>query len=766
VFINERCQIRASAGWRAVIYGGIALWHYAATDRTEEAYAMVSLVERSLALQKEIAVAFGCDVRTVRRDQRRYEDGGLSALGRPWGYPAGKARLPESRREAVERQKAEGKSNREIGSQIGISEKAVRKILKRLGYKKNVVEQLELPLGKSADSKLSGLADVTSGVSSQGAENAGESGEGGADSKLSGSGKNVTGYELSASLDSDPGDRRVDRLLACMGLLDDAAPVFREGDKVPGAGVLLTLPAIARSGVLETAGAVYGSIGPAFYGLRTTILALIMMALLRIRRPEGLKERSPEDLGRIIGLDRAPEVKTLRRKLTQLAGYGRAIEFGRELARRRMDRHGQAMGFLYVDGHVRVYYGKRRIPKTHVAQKRLCLPATTDYWVNDKLGEPLFVVTEEAHQGLVKMLPGVLEEVRGLIGTRRVTVVFDRGGWSPKLFAKLSQEGFDLMTYRKGRFRHLPRRRFVRCEAVIEGKKVSYLLADQRVRLKNGFKLRQVTVLREDGRQTAIITSREDLSDIEVAHRMFKRWTQENFFKYLLEEFALDALVDYSTEPGDPERLVPNPVRAKLDAEVKQARAELEHLLAQYGLAVTENPERLRRTVRGFKIANAGAGGRIESAREHLKNLRDRQKRVPARVPIQSITEGEVVKLAVERKHITNLIKMIAYQAEGELLRAVEPHYRRSADEGRTLVQNALAATGQIKVADRELCVILEPLSSAHRTKALAALCDTVNADAVCFPATKLRLRFEVKEAKSTGRNLENQPAQPSNRTF
>ncbi|MCP4204528.1 MAG: hypothetical protein GY769_21680, partial [bacterium] len=204
----------------------------------------------------------------------------------------------------------------------------------------------------------------------------------------------------------------------------------------------------------------YGSIGPAFYGLRTILVTLLLMALLRIKRPEGLKECSPKELGRILGLDRAPEVKTLRRKLARLASYGRAAEFGHALAQCRVANRGHAMGFLYVDGHVRAYHGKRSIPKTRVARLRIAMPATTDYWVNDVEGEPLFVVTTEANKGLVKMLPEVLEEVRSLVGDRRLTVVFDRGGWSPKLFKKLLGEGFDILTYRKGRSRRVTKSRF------------------------------------------------------------------------------------------------------------------------------------------------------------------------------------------------------------------------------------------------------------------------------------------------------------------
>ncbi|MEK6716150.1 MAG: putative transposase, partial [candidate division NC10 bacterium] len=332
------------------------------------------------------------------------------------------------------------------------------------------------------------------------------------------------------SFDTNPADRRVDRLLAYLGLLDDAAPLFRSCTRVPHGGVLLALPALAASGVFTIARKIYGSIGPAVYGLRTTLVALLLMALLRIKRPEGLKEHSPDDLGRVLGLDRAPEVKTLRRKLSRLAAFGRAAEFGRALAQRRVADRGAAMGFLYIDGHVRVYHGQRTLPKAHVARMRLAMPATTDYWVNDAVGDPLFVVTAEANAGMVKMLPGVLEEVRALVGQRRVTVVFDRGGYNPTLFLQFLADGFDLLTYRKGRSRRVARSRFTLHEAVIDSRKVSYTLADQGVRLLGGkLRLRQVTRLAQDGHQTPILTSRRDLPAVEIAFRMFERWRQENF---------------------------------------------------------------------------------------------------------------------------------------------------------------------------------------------------------------------------------------------
>jgi len=756
VWVNAYCQLRDRDGYRVVTVRGVVIAHYVLGNRMGEALAMTSLVDQGHATQVEVARAFGCSERTVRRHQRRLEDGGLSALGRPKGYPRGRPRLSETRIELVSHLKAHGKSNREIARTLGVSENAVRKLLRRLGWPpERSSEQLVL-VGEGAHPKLSGNDDQpvheAPTTSPEGSSSARGASPEGAHPKLSGGAVEADeGPPVPVTFDTDPNNREVDRLFACMGLLNDAAPVFESRPTVANAGVLLAIPALVDSGVFEIAGDLYGSIGPAFYGLRTTIVTLLLMALMRIRRAEGLKERDPRALGHLLGLDRAPEVKTLRRKLARLAAHGRAAQLGRALAEQRVRARGHAMGFLYVDGHVRAYHGKRKIPKTHVARIRLAMPATTDYWVNDAEGDPLFVVTSEANRGLVEMLPVVLDEVRKLVGDRRVTVVFDRGGWSPKLFAKLLDGGFDILTYRKGRCRLLPKSHFARHEGSFDGRKIDYQLADMGIYVEHGprprrkrLHLRQVTRLK-DGHQTQIVTSRNDLPAAEVAYRMFERWRQENFFKYLREEYALDALVDYSVDPADPNRSVPNPERKALNAELRNAYAEVNQLAAELGAEALTNKESIRRTMRGFKIANASLTKVIIERMQHVLELENQRTTVPTRVPVKQLSDGDVIKLGVERKHLSDLLKMVAYQAESDLLRLIGPHYRRVEQEGRTLIQSALATGGDIEVTDHELRITLEPLSSPHRTKALIALCEQLDGTRTRFPGSKLRLRFTVK---------------------
>jgi DNA-binding CsgD family transcriptional regulator len=739
VFVNDRVSFQTEDNQRVILVHGIVFSHYSLDDRSAEAYALVLLFESGYADQNDLARCFGYSTRTLRRFQERLKSGGLSTLARlQGGRPSGSSAEPKSmaaRDRSILRLKAKGMSNRWIGGRFGLDEKMIRKTLRRLGWKP--APQPTLPLLPKIDSHAqpvvvddSSLNQIPTSAASPSPPK---------------SKKPESSHSAFNSLDPNPLDRSADRLLAALGLLDDAVPLFAPARNLPRAGVLLAIPALVGSGLLSAAEKIYRSIGPSFYGLRTTLVAYILLALLRIPRPEALKEYAPGELGRIVGLDRMPEVKTLRRKLTRLAASKASHELGREIARQRIREHGHVLGFLYVDGHVRAYHGKHTIAKAYVTRTRLAAPATTDYWGNDQRGDPLFVVTAEANAALTRMLPILLGEVRQLLGPeRKTTVVFDRGGWSPKLFRELMGLGFDILTYRKGRTRRIAESRFTRHKAKLDGRWVQYLLHDHPVRfLKGKLRLRQITRLIQ-GHQTPIITSRWDLRAIVLAYRMFERWRQENFFKYLREEYLIDALADYQVEPDDPNRSVPNPARKAVEKELHRSRAQLVKLSAKYAsMTLGSRSRRLSRA--GSKKEKEKLRTQIAQAQARLEKLRAQHRVLPLRVPLaQAQKKQEVVKLSTERKHLTNVLKMVAYQIESELLELIRPHYKRVEDEGRTFIQAAFQDAAHIEPTQDQLRITLLPLSSSHRSRVLQALCEALNEANPPFPGTQLRMYYSV----------------------
>jgi DNA-binding NarL/FixJ family response regulator len=742
VFVNERVGIRTEGSYRIVTVHGVVLANYDVADRAAEAYAMVTLFESGYAGQKDIANAFGYSSRSLRRYLRQLERSGFRALGRPKGRPRDAAPdHKDARDRMILRLKEKGFSNRGVAQRLGLAENSIRKRLRRLGWTSVQKAPFLFPEDDKGcqDAVIRTAKEVSKPIAPAVSEKSAET--------------TVAAVVVPpVSLDVDPLDRSMDRMLASMGQLEDAVPLFAHATNLTGAGALLAVPALVASGLLTVARKIYGSLGPAFYGLRTTLVAYIILGLLRIPRPENLKEHAPGDLGRVLGLDRILEVKTLRRKLARLASMKRSRELGHEMARRRIAERGRLLGFLYVDGHVRAYHGKRTIPKAFVTRTRMAAPATTDYWINDQQGDPLFVVTADANAAMMRMLLPVLEETRKIIGSERcLTVVFDRGGWSPTLFQNILTMGFDILTYRKGRFRHVSEKRFVLRKARLENRSVQYRLYDQPVRLLKGkLRLRQVTRLTDTGHQTAIVTSRWDLRDIEVAYRMFERWRQENFFKYMRQEYLIDALIDYDFELDDPNRSVPNPAHKEIEKELRKARSRLGELQATYGSVALDYIDGRIPSMDAFSHAEEKIHGEIREIRGHIAKLVARQKTVPKRIALSNAPDAEnAVKLSTECKHLTNILKMIAYQIEGSLVELLRPNYQRTEDEGRTLIQTALKSSAAIEPTDQELRVTLTPLSSPHRSEAIRSLCKELNKTETRFPGTNLCLKFAVAETPS-----------------
>lgn len=691
----------------AYFASGVPLFIHRIDDPVGRRVAAGQLIELGLARQEELSTALHVHRSTLYRQHRKLQAHGVLGVVDGTGGPRGPHRFTAEKRQRVAQLLEAGRSIRHAAKQVGVTEGTIRHALRR-GELRRASAPAAPALGPRTRSEQAVRAP--GGVAVQ---------------------------------------RHTERALARLGQLTEAAPRFVAAEAVRAGGVLLALPAVLTLGLLEAGQQVYGTLKRGFYGLQATLLCLTFMALLRIRTPEQLQGQPPGELGILLGLDRAPEVKTLRRKLAELAARRQATPFSQRLAERWIRDQADAVGLLYVDGHVRPYHGTTHtLPEAYVTRRRLCMPATTDFWVQQQDAQPLFVVTAPANDDLLAMLrTRILPEVRRLVGERRVTLCFDREGWSPKFFRECHAQGFDVLTYRKGPSPAWPRAAFRPITATGEGREVRYTLAERPVDVLPGFRMREVRRLCDNGHQTAILTTRQDLPIAVVAYRMFERWTQENFFRYMRQHFALDALVTYAVEPADPDRTVPNPERKALRKQLAEARATLKALEQQYGHAARKNPEGRRPTMRGFKIAHGALGQQLRAQEHACRQLKARIAALPARVPVKAIVEeGEIVTLAPEAKHLTDTIKMLAYRAETAVVRCVAPHYAKTEDEGRALVREMLASSADL-VPDpdtKRLRVRVHALANPRSNEALATLCETLNALELRYPGTDLTLTYEA----------------------
>ena len=710
-------------GGGLVTVHGLATFAWDAGDEAGRRLAAVQLVRLRAASQGQVAEAFGVDPVTVWRWDRALAAEGVAGLVPSRRGPKGASKLAPELAARITALDAAGATLREIAAATGVSTFSVRNALGRVA---------------SGRRPAAGAAEDSAGAVT-GDDDAGQG---------------------TVPVLPDPVPRDGERALARWGLLgESAAPVFTPGARYPLAGLLLALPALEAAGLLEAAREVYGRLRDGFYGLTATLLTVVFLALAGEPRAEGATRVPPGALGRVLGLDRAPEVKTIRRKLGELAAAGKAPELIMALARRHAAARPGALGFLHVDGHARVYYGTRTVQKTHVARLKFPAPATMETWVTDQDGDPVFMVIAEPSDSLGAELRRLLPALRGIVGQgRRVTVCFDRGGWSPALFADITAAGFDVLTWRKGPASDVPAGHFTTITCTDDrGGRHEYELADTTVELGisdgprkgQAVTLRQVTRLvpaRAGGtRQIHALTSRDDLTAGEVCWRLASRWREENYFRYARTRFALDALDSYAAAPDDPDRMVPNPARKTAAARVRQAEAAARAAETARDAALLQlrSPAPGQAAYLTNQVINALAAP-VEAAWHELGEADKAASAVPARVPLGTLSP-DMVRLDAETKQITHAIRMAAYNAETTLARALDGHYARAGDEAYALIREALTTSGDICPGNGQLLIRLDPLSAPRRTKALAGLCDQLTAAGTCYPGTGLVLRYEVK---------------------
>ena len=719
---------------------GLATFAWDAGDEAARRLAAVQLLQLKAAKQTQVAAAFGVIPLTLWRWQKDLAAGGVAALIPDRKGPQRPSRLTPQKVAEIRELDGRGMRKAAIAAAAGVSETSVRNVLRAAGAAQAAAREEAPAAGEPADEPPAEEAP---------AEEAPVDEPGGALPVL-----------------PDPVPRDGERALARFGLLGEgAAPAFTPGARYPLAGLLLALPALADTGLLECARQVYGRLRDGFYCLDAVLVHQVLQALLREPRAEGATRVPPPAMGRLPGLDRAPEVKTVRRKIGELAAAGKAADLQMAIARHRAAARPEELGFMYIDGHTRAYFGTRDVQKMHVARLKFPGPATEETWVTDGAGDPLLVVMAEPSASLAAQIKELLPRLRQIAGEdRKPTLCFDRGGWSPDLFADIIHAGFHLLTYRKNtagkEIPELPAEEFsVVSHASDGGRPREYELAESEAELaitkgeRKGktVKLRQVT-RRDKGRQVHILTSRQagDLPAADVVYRMGSRWREEN---YLLGRdcFALDALDSYAVTPEDPDRKVPSPARKKAAAAVKTAKKDL----AAAGAARDAKLTALRSPAPGqpaVVITNqmlAKLDVPVATARRKLQDAQAAAKATPAKIALSEHNPG-MVRLDTETKLITHAIRMAAYNAETILARALDGCYSRAGDEAYALIREALTTSGDIIPDGQTLHVRLDPLTAPRRTRALACLCDQLNATRTIFPGTKLTLRYAVKEHQST----------------
>ena len=539
------------------------------------------------------------------------------------------------------------------------------------------------------------------------------------------------------------------RVAAAMGLAGCATTRFEPSQDVLLGGLLTGLPVLCENGLLSGVGA-YINLPQGFYSCIHILLVLGFMALARIRRPEGLRHVPPGELGKVMGLDRVPEVRTLRGKITQMAEHGDPAGWMKACATGWMEQDPAQAGYLYVDGHVNEYTGTvANLPARYVSRQRLCLRGTTDYWINDALGRPFFVVSKAVTDGLgATLLKDVVPELLATVPGQpsqaeldadpllhRFVVVFDREGATYSLLAGLWEHRIAAITYRKNVKDVWPESEFVEVDVPVPGggsTRMKLALRETEVTANTkSITVTEVRRLTQTGHQTAIISTGRRLDAMAIAGHMFARWCQENYFAYMMEHFDIDGLVQYGAEPLPGTVEVINPAWRALDKKIRSLNSTLRILQRKLGKE-TDSEDGAGAQRKAELVLD------IQNTETERKPLRAERKKTPKKVALSELPEDQrPTRLLPLNKMLTDTVKMIAYRAETALVALLIPHLKKE-DEARARVRELFVSSADIEPdpSAKTLTIRIHRMACPAHDKAVEALLNDLNELAFCHPET------------------------------
>ena len=536
-------------------------------------------------------------------------------------------------------------------------------------------------------------------------------------------------------------------------------------------GVLCALPALAENGLFRHLQTTFPTL-TGYYTTLHVILLLAYMALCRIRAAEQLQYESPGELGKLMGLDRVPEVRCLRNKLRQLSQgqQGQAPEiWAGLLSEDWLQQDPELAGTLYVDGHVRLYHGRKTpLPRRSVSRQRLCLRGTTDYWVNDALGQPFFCVERSIDHGILEaiendIVPRLLrdvpkqptqEELDADPCRSRFLILFDREGYSPSFFRKMWQEyRIACVTYHKFPKADWPTAEFSEVTATMPtGEQVTMKLAERGSLVgADRVWMREVRKLTSSGHQTSLISTAFDRQGLQDAVALFSRWCQENFFRYMMEHFAIDALSEYRTEEiPETKRPVVNPAWRELDRQSRSVKGKLTQRQARFAAVVLKSEANEAETAQ-WEQQKADLREQIEQLEHEVDALKEQMIGTPRHLAWDEFpADAKFQRLAPSRKRLTDTVKLVAYRAETAMSDVLREEIRRQ-DDSRSLLRDLFRSDADIipHSTDRVLEVRLHTLASPRLNRSVRHLLEHLNAAETTYPGTEFRLRYTLGDPEN-----------------
>jgi hypothetical protein len=710
-FDARSCVVLGEDGIRSVFVGGRLVGSFGAKERVERNVMLIAVSEEPKAHLGHIADAFDVSTETLRQLRVLAERGGIEAVAK-------RKRGGSTGRGMTARDQARVVAAFEQGATIEGAWEQIRRRASRatVGRVKKECDARALakadPVVEVAQEQvlLEGVAVASAPVDAAAQTNGSPC-------------EPVAASEANASATEREG--------AALSLRSQPVTSARWVQHV---GSWLMLATLHRLGLYDAAGKACAD-EEKREPLRIALDAFVCALVLGEGCVEGVRRLMTPSGHALLRSSRAPSATWVRRVFGGFAGEQSAARLHFAMARRyvreALAETERDVVVFYLDNHLRPYTGKETIRKGWRMQDKRVRPGVTDVYVHDEAGNPVLRVADATNGSLTKWLPPVAKLLREMVGDEaRIVLAFDRGGAFPEQLASLRDSGFELVTYERKPYPLLAPSAF---DVTFrhDGEKLE--ASESLTNLGGGHgRVRRVALRSSDGRQVNLLAV-GTLSASELYAILRGRWVQENGFHHQVGRWGTNQLDGRTIEPYDPDAVIPNPARRRLDRNVRLARVTAG--LARNELAALAGGD-ARRGRWDAILARAIA------REQELLALRPT---TPTHAPLRETELADkLVRHPGAYKMALDSVRIACANAESDLAATLAEAMVLPA-EAKKLLANVMRAPGHVVAGQTAITVRLAPAANRMERDAIARLLARCNRLKLTLPGdvTRRPLRFQ-----------------------
>lgn len=478
------------------------------------------------------------------------------------------------------------------------------------------------------------------------------------------------------------------------------------GTVVQHVGSWLLLGGLRELGFYDVAAQHRGEVPGA--SLRAAIDATAISLALGEGSVEGVRRLETSSVDTLLRRRGGISASWTRRVLHDFADVA-ANTFPEAMASRLLARAGEGDDrvFLYVDNHLRPYTGQHVIRKGWRMQDKCAVPGTTDYYVHDEEGCPLWRMSTTSHDSLCAWLMPVVEFAKLSLGEDVTPVlVFDRGGAFPETMAELREAGAEFVTYERKPYPEVGATEFKQSLTITLASaprrpiRIAYTEARQKNLRSGRGRVRRIALLTEDGQQVNLLAVSELPAEALIRGHLARWGLQENQLKHGVERWGINHLDGRRVEEYPPDALVPNPARRRLDRMLKLSHTAEGEAWRNFVRADPDDP------------ARAQYERDARAAMERQRELMALRATVPVVAPVSATPlAGKLRRHELGYKNVLDTLRTALANLESDFAVLLAKRMDRPR-EAKKLLATLFAAPGTVHVGSRSVTVRLMPAAN------------------------------------------------------